>query len=97
MKQAIAMMLLVLGLPLSVSANSVQMNLKCTDHERLVEWLSQKYNENRVSYGLINQSTLLEIWASESSRTWTVLITSSNGRACLVSSGYGFVTLEKEE
>jgi hypothetical protein len=48
--------------------------------------LSKRYNETRRGFGLSSPMQMLELFASEKG-TWTALITTPDGRSCIVASG----------
>jgi hypothetical protein len=43
--------------------------------------------------GLSQQHGLLEVYASDTTGTWTIIVTNPNGLACMVASGQAFETL----
>lgn len=59
----------------------------------MIERLEDRYGETLQSLGLQENSSLLEVYASDSTGTWTILITRPDGVACLVASGQSW---EKE-
>ncbi|MFQ5565022.1 MAG: hypothetical protein ACE5EU_01520 [Paracoccaceae bacterium] len=61
--------------------------LACGDRDAMVEQLSRTYGEVRKGAGLAGQAALFEVWASDSTGTWTILKTSPNGTSCLIAAG----------
>jgi hypothetical protein len=59
----------------------------CADRDKVVERLAEKYGETLQSLGLHQNNSVLEIYASEDTGTWTILITRTDGKACLVAAG----------
>ncbi|MFD2739805.1 hypothetical protein ACFSUD_09515 [Sulfitobacter aestuarii] len=59
----------------------------CAKHEDLTRQLTLKYDETLTARGLQNSETLMEIWSSQESGSYTVLLTHANGIACIVSTG----------
>lgn len=59
----------------------------CSDRTKLVERLAAKYGEVFSGGGLRDSSTVFEIWMSEDTGTWTILVTQANGTACIMASG----------
>ncbi|TCK99780.1 hypothetical protein BXY66_3484 [Shimia isoporae] len=65
--------------------------LHCADRNRVVERLANKYSEVLTAGGLqgatTNQTTLVEVWASEKTGTFTVILTNPQGVSCIVAAG----------
>ena len=59
----------------------------CGDRASLVSQLESKYGEARRAVGLQGDSSLLEIFASEDTGTWTILFTRPDGVTCAVAAG----------
>ena len=59
----------------------------CSDRTALVERLASKYGEVFAGGGLRDSSTVFEVWMSEDTGTWTILLTQANGTACIMASG----------
>jgi len=65
----------------------------CGMRDNLVEQLQSKYSEELAVGGLQTTSgaqTIMEIWASEKTGTFTVLLTSANGVSCIIGAGTDF-------
>ncbi|WP_397545201.1 hypothetical protein [Roseovarius carneus] len=72
---------------------SAQSGPRCAPREVVVEHLATEYGESRQSIGLGANNAVMEIFASESSRTWTIIVTTASGLTCLMASGLAFETL----
>ncbi len=59
----------------------------CGERARIVERLRTAYGETRMGYGLQRGTSVVEIYASEKTGSWTILTTSPSGVACLVAAG----------
>lgn len=59
----------------------------CMTHEELVEFLYDRHDEKRVGAGLETGGRLLEVFATASGSTWTMVVTSPNGASCVVATG----------
>lgn len=59
----------------------------CGERDAIVNRLQDKYGETRQSMGLQRNNGVVEIFASEESGTWTILVTLPNGMTCLVAAG----------
>jgi hypothetical protein len=63
---------------------------QCAPRDRVVAVLGDTYGETRRSLGLAANSTVMELYASETSGTWTITVTLPSGLTCLVASGGNF-------
>ncbi|QDL90959.1 hypothetical protein FDP22_03635 [Paroceanicella profunda] len=59
----------------------------CGNRTVIIQRLAEKYGETRQSMGLQRDQGVIEIFASQESGTWTILMTMPNGMACLVAAG----------
>ena len=74
-------------------ASSAYAQSNCAPRDAVVERLAEKYSERLAGGGLQNADTLLEVWTSEKTGSFTVLITHANGTSCVVSSGHNWNTV----
>ena len=65
----------------------------CADHARVVERLASGYGETRQSIGIGADNTVVEVFASLETGTWTITVTAAGGPTCLVASGGAFQIL----
>jgi hypothetical protein len=72
---------------------SAQPARNCAPRDTVVARLGEKYGESRHSIGLGNNNSMVEVFASATTGTWTITVTSANGVTCLVASGQAFETL----
>ena len=68
----------------------------CADHAMVVERLATGYGESRQSIGIGADGTVVEIFASLDTGTWTITVTRAGGPTCLVASGEAFQHVEEE-
>lgn len=59
----------------------------CANRDVIVERLSAKYGETRQSAGLNQNNGMVEIFASDETGTWTILVTLPTGVSCLMAAG----------
>ncbi len=64
----------------------------CAPRDVVVQKLTQKFSESRRGIGLIRQTAVMEIFASEDSGSWTILITRPDGISCLIAAGQDYQT-----
>ncbi|MDA7426468.1 hypothetical protein [Thalassococcus lentus] len=65
----------------------------CAPREQIVERLAVKYGESRQSMGLGGNNSVVEVFASLETGTWTITVTTAAGVTCLVASGQAFEEL----
>ena len=81
---------------LSIMAQAAHSQTKsCDDHEKVVTSLAQKYGETRQGIGLGRNNGVMEIYASDTTGTWTILITLPTGQAYLIATGDAFESLSE--
>ena len=81
------------GLVLPASPAGAQMarpQMVCGKRTDMVRQLGEKYGESRRSLGLSGARGVVEIFASEATGSWTILLTSPQGTACLMAAGEAF-------
>ena len=62
----------------------------CAKRDAVVERLQSKYSESFAGGGLQatqTSQTMVEVWASEKTGTFTVILTTPEGLACIVATG----------
>ena len=62
----------------------------CAKREQVVERLKARYSESLTAGGLQasrTAQTIVEVWASEETGTFTVLLTTPEGMSCVVATG----------
>lgn len=70
-----------------------QQSRNCGPRELVVTRLAEGYGETRQSMGLGANNAVIEVFASDESGTWTIIVTTPNGMTCLVASGQAFEEL----
>jgi hypothetical protein len=55
--------------------------------EAVIDMLGARYGETVRSIGLAGRDRIVEVFASEETGSWTILVTNTAGVACLVASG----------
>ena len=59
----------------------------CAKRDQVVRKLEQKFGETLRSIGLHQSDGVVEIYSSEETGTWTILMTRPDGTTCLLASG----------
>jgi hypothetical protein len=73
-----------------LAARAADASAQCGQREQIVQALATKYGETRRSVGMSGTNQMMELFAADESRTWTILVTMPDGRSCLVASGSNF-------
>ena len=76
------------GLALAAPLQAQSRN--CADRAVVVNILADNYGESRQSIGLGANNTMVEVFASLETGSWTITVTQPGGPTCLVASGQAF-------
>ena len=63
---------------------------QCGERTAVVERLASGYGEARQSVGLAANNSMIEVYASDATGTWTIVVTTAAGMTCLVASGTNY-------
>lgn len=69
---------------------------QCGQRDLVVTQLTEKYGETRRGMGVANNNSVMEMFASDASGSWTITVTMPDGRMCLVASGQGYEAMTEE-
>jgi hypothetical protein len=64
----------------------------CAPRAVVVAQLAERYDEARRGAGMAGTAALIELFVSESA-SWTITVTTPDGRSCLLASGQGWEAL----
>jgi hypothetical protein len=67
--------------------------VECGRHENVIKLLADRYSERRTAMGIMSNKGIMELWVSEGSGTWTMLLTLPNGVSCILAAGEAFEDL----
>ena len=81
----------------AASSAEAQSPRTCGARALIVERLAEDYGERRRSMGLGANNSVMEVYASDETGTWTITLTMPNGMMCLVASGRAFEALRDAE
>lgn len=59
----------------------------CGNRADIVAKLSDRYGESRVGSGLLNPTTLIEVFRSSETGSWTIIRTNQSGVSCIMAVG----------
>ncbi|MGI9415145.1 MAG: hypothetical protein ACR2PM_15830 [Hyphomicrobiales bacterium] len=63
---------------------------ECGKHDKVIQFLGAKYKEQRKAMGLVSNRGVMELYVSEKTGTWTVLLTNTDGVSCIVAAGESY-------
>ncbi len=66
----------------------------CAERDSFLKYFKTKYSEVPVAVGVGSAGGLVEVLSSKAGDSWSIIITSPEGRSCLVSTGWGWRVLE---
>lgn len=66
----------------------------CSDRETMVRHLAEGWGESRRSVALDAGNSIVELFASPQTGTWTLTVTRPGGPTCMLASGHAFETLD---
>ncbi len=70
---------------------------RCDARNVIIDHLERAYGEVVRQRGVTFKGTILEVLTSADGETWSIVITSPGGTACLVSAGEGWQSLNVKE
>ena len=77
----------------AVDAQTAASQMLCSARPIMVEQLQKRYAEVPVAMGLQSNGTVLEVYSSRRTNTWSIVITTPTGVSCLVSEGQNWEAL----
>ncbi|NNE51028.1 MAG: hypothetical protein HKN30_01335 [Sulfitobacter sp.] len=67
----------------------------CAPRDAVVGRLAERYGETRQSMGLGANNSIVEVFASAETGSWSITITTPSGLTCLVAAGQAFEALSE--
>lgn len=89
------MKLAILAASAALFAFPVIAQQNCGPRDAVIERLAEGYGETRQAIGLGANNTVMEVFASLETGTWTITVTNPNGLMCLAASGQAFEALSE--
>ncbi len=77
----------LLAVAVLVPAHVQAQNNLCADRGVITERLTANYGEKFAGGGLRNADAIFEVWMSDETGTWTIIMTQPNGQACVMAAG----------
>jgi hypothetical protein len=96
MKQKFLALSLGLGAMLLATQHAFAQGSNCAARDTVVERLADGYGETRQSIGLAPNNSVVEVFASLETGTWTITVTNPSGITCLVASGQSYESTDED-
>ena len=87
--------LMLLCLPLAAPALPAAAAQRCGAHAQIVAQLAERYGESRQAIALDGANQVIEVFASDDTGSWTLLVTRADGRSCLLAAGQAYESLDE--
>lgn len=88
---ALTALLAAVAMLVGVTAASAQ--FFCAPRQDVLNTLADRFSEERRAYGVIGNSAIMEIYVAKKG-TWTIVITDTAGRSCVIAAGEGWEEME---
>ena len=82
---------------IAASADGAAQQAPCNQRDDVLGHLAQKYQELPVAVGVTNRGALVEVLSTGDGKTWTIIISSPDGEACMVAAGEGWRALPQAD
>ena len=63
---------------------------RCAPRAQVLDLVETRLSESRRAIGLTSAQTVMELYASDETGSWTLVVTLPSGLSCLVATGRGF-------
>lgn len=77
--------------------SAVQARTVCAERDSMISQLKKQFGESERGVGLSGAEALVEIWSSEETGSWTIVMTRPNGIACVMASGQSWIDAPAEK
>jgi len=93
MKEQMMALSLMTGAMVLAASHAFGEAAHCAARDEVVARLGERYGETRHALGIAANSAVVEVYASDETGTWTILVSLPDGTSCLVASGEAFETV----
>jgi hypothetical protein len=69
------------------AGTALAQNQNCGDRDQIVTQLQERWGETRQNMGLNQGNSIVEVFVSDTTGTWTILVTIPDGTSCLIAAG----------
>ncbi len=75
---------------LILAAHGAQAGPKCGPRPAILSQLAERWGETRRSIGIASNTMVVETFASPATQSWTITVTTPDGKTCLIATGEDF-------
>ena len=75
---------------LIVAAHAASAGTQCGTRAAILAQLADKWGETRRSVGIAANNMVMETFASPATQSWTITVTTPDGKTCLIATGESF-------
>ncbi|MEP3245171.1 MAG: hypothetical protein ABJN40_13505 [Sneathiella sp.] len=93
MKTGILVSVIIMG----CAALPVAAQIKCFERDKVTSHLDEAFAEASIAAGMTEDGSLLEVFSDIHGKTWTILISTTSGLACIMASGHDWNRLKALE
>ncbi len=93
MKKTVFKMTMGLGIMVLAAQQLNAQPRNCAPRADVIQRLAETYGETRRGIGVARQGAVMEVFASEGTGSWTIVVTLPDGTSCLIASGQGYEAL----
>lgn len=86
---------MLFSLPLCALALPAAAMPRCGAHDAIVAQLAERYGESRKAIALDGANQVVEVFASDDTGSWTLLVTRADGQSCLLAAGQAYEPLDE--
>ncbi|MGY6632272.1 MAG: hypothetical protein ACXIU8_00795 [Alkalilacustris sp.] len=74
----------------AASPAAAQSGPRCAPRPQVLDMIEGRNGETRRAIGLTSGASVMELYASDNSGRWTLVLTMPSGLSCLIGAGTGF-------
>ncbi len=91
------MFALSLGLAAALAAADIAHGApQCDSRAAVTALLADRYGETRRAVGIAGEAAVMELFAADTTGTWSITMTLPDGTMCLMASGSNYETLTQD-
>ena len=90
MQRILFLVMTSLGAMMTAAQDAQAEGANCAARAQVVATLATRYGESRQSIALAADNSVVEVFASRDTGSWTITVTQPGGLTCLVSAGQAY-------
>jgi hypothetical protein len=91
MFRKVSVLAALIGLASSAAAQQAAPGMPCAPRERMLVLFAEQFGETRRAIGLAGAQAVMELFAADTSGTWTIAVSLPDGRLCILVRGSDYV------